>query len=93
MLGRSEQILCRELEHDLVLSGIGVLVLVDEDVPEAPLVLLEHLGMATEELDRHREQVVEVHGPRLAQTVLVLDVGLGDLSFEDVGCPIEGLLG
>ena len=64
---------------DLVLDVVGVLVLVDADVAEALLVLLQHLGARTQQLERADEQVVEVHGVRGAQAALELQVHLARL--------------
>ncbi len=75
-----------EQADELVLDAVGVLVLVDEHVPEAPLVVLEHVGVGVEQLDGVGEQVVEVHRPGGAQPRLVLAVDLGDAQ-------LEGLLG
>ena len=72
-----------EQEDELVLDRVGVLVLVDEHVLEALLVVLEHVGVALEELDGVAEQVVEVHGPGPQQAGLVLAVDVGDLALED----------
>ena len=55
-------VLLGEGEDELVLDGVGVLVLVDEDVLEAAVVVLEEVGLGLEELDGLAEQVVEVHG-------------------------------
>ena len=65
--------------HDqLVLGGVRVLVLVDEHVAGTAPVVREHLGVLAEQLDRLREQVVEVHGAGPLEAGLVLPVDLGD---------------
>ena len=46
---------------DLVLGGVGVLVLVDEDVLEPLLVVREHVGVLAEQQHGVHQQVVEVH--------------------------------
>ena len=56
---------------------VGVLVLVDQHVPEPAAVLLGHLRKGLEEVDRDHDQVVEVHRAGLHQAALVLAVGLG----------------
>ena len=68
---------------DCVLDRVRVLILVDQNRAETPLVMLEHIGMAPEQLDRVEEQVIEVHGPGFAETHLVLAIHLGDLALED----------
>src|SRR3546814_6395366 len=51
-----------EEQDQLVLHRVGVLVLVDQHVLEAALVVLEQVGAALQELHGVAEQVVEVHG-------------------------------
>ena len=68
-----------ELLDQDVLGAIGVLVLVDEHVSEALLVLGEDIGKGAEELDRDHQQVVEIHRRRLEQPLLVEPVHVGDL--------------
>ena len=72
-------------ERELVLRHVGVLVLVDQHVLEPLLVVSQHIGMVTEQLDGLHQQVVEVHRPRLQQAGLVVDVDVGVLALEDVG--------
>ena len=45
--------------------------------------------MLVEQLRRAHQEVVEVHGTRLEQTLLVLNIDLADLALED----LLGLLG
>ena len=67
-----------ELAHQLVLGVVGVLVLVDHDVPEPAPVVLGDVGEGLEHVHRGHDQVVEVHGVGLAQPPLVGRVGLGE---------------
>ena len=67
-----------ELADQLVLGVVGVLVLVDHDVPEPPAVVLGDVGEGLEHVHRGHDQVVEVHGVGLAQPALVGRVGLGE---------------
>ena len=69
---------CGEQAHELELRGVGVLELVDEDVPEALLVALERFGVLAEQPHREHEQVVEVDGRRFLQPALVLGVHVGE---------------
>ena len=85
---------------DLVLDVVGVLILVDANVAEALLVLVEHLGAGTQQLERAHEQVVEVHGVGGAQAALQLQVDLRGLfvvgavgGFEHVLGPDHGVFG
>ena len=71
---------------------VGVLVLVDADVAEALLVLLQHLGARTQQLERADEQVVEVHGVRGAQAALELQVHLARLLLLRGACLLDELL-
>ena len=62
-----------------VLHGVGVLVLVDEDVGEPGPVVLEDVGVLAEEPHRVEQEVVEVHGVGRHHPLLV--------EVEDVGHP------
>ena len=64
-----------ELVDQGVLGVVGVLVFVDQHVPEPAPVDLPHLGVGPEELDGRHDQVVEVEGVRLPQALLILLVG------------------
>ena len=83
---------------DFVLDVVGVLILVDANVAEALLVLVEHLGAGTQQLERAHEQVVEVHRVGGAQAALQLQVDLRGLfvigavgGFEHVLGPDHGV--
>ena len=85
---------------DLVLDVVGVLILVDANVAEALLVLVEHLGAGTQQLERAHEQVVEVHGVGGTQAALKLHIDLRGLfvvgavgGFEHVLGPDHGVFG
>ncbi len=73
----------RQRDDDLVLHLVGVLVLVDEHVAEAALVVAEHVGVLAEQLHRVEQQIIEVHRARLQQAGLVLGEHLGDPLLED----------
>ena len=66
-----------------VLHGVGVLVLVDEDVGEAGPIVVEHVGVEPEEADRVEQQVVEVHGVGRHHPLLVEVEDIGDPPVED----------
>ncbi len=86
--GRADQ-----LPYERVLSVVGVLVLVDEDVPEAAAVVLGDVGERLEQVHRRHDDVVEVQGVRFAQPGLVERVSLGERLLEAVGgLSGEGLL-
>ena len=79
-----------EQQDDLVLGLVGVLVLVDEDVLEAPPIVIEDVGVLAEQPHGVDQQVVEVHRAGLEQPGLVLGVHVRVLAVEDVGRPIGG---
>ena len=65
-------VLAPEQHDELVLGPVGVLVLVDQDVAEPLLVGRPHVVAALQQVDRHHQQVVEVHGVGRQQPLLVL---------------------
>ena len=67
-----------QLAHQHVLRVVGVLVLVDQHVPEPPPVVLGDVGERLQQVDRRHDQVVEVERVGLAQPPLVERVGLGE---------------
>ena len=60
----------RQQPEQLVLRAVGVLVLVDQDVPVPVAVVGAELRFP-EHLDRPQQQVVEVEGVGLAEAPLV----------------------
>ena len=60
--------------NHLVLGGVGVLVLVDEDVPEAASVMFPHLGELTQQDDRLHDEIVEVECIGIVETTLILRI-------------------
>ena len=70
-------------EDEVVLDDVGVLVLVDEHVLEAALVVGEEVGLGVEELDGLAEEVVEVHGAGALEAGLVLAEDVADLPLVD----------
>ncbi len=62
-----------------VLGMVGVLVLVHQHMEESVLVLGEDVWKGTKELDRHHDQIVEIHRRRLEEPLLVEPVHVGDL--------------
>ena len=61
-----------QLVDERVLGVVGVLVLVDEDVPEPPAVDVGDVRERAEEVHRLRDEVVEVEGVRPLQRALVV---------------------
>ena len=55
---------------------VRILILVHADVAETLLVLLEHLGTCTQQLERPHQKIVEVHGVRCTQAPLELTINL-----------------
>ena len=69
----------RQLFDQHVLSPVGVLVLIHEDIPEPLLIVLEHIGKRREHLHRHHQQIIEVHRRRFHQTLLIQPIDVGYL--------------
>ena len=67
-----------------VLEVVGVLILVDEDVAELPLVILPHVGVALEQADGVKDDVVKVQGPGGPELFLIGQVDVGDLLQAEV---------
>ena len=63
-------------EH--VLRVVRVLILIDEDVAETPVIVLGEEAVAGEELHGPHDEVVEIEGVRFAHPFLVFEVGVGD---------------
>jgi hypothetical protein len=82
-----------QLTHELVLRGVGVLVLIDQDVPETPVVVLGNVWEGLKDVDRGHYQVVEVHRIGLTQTGLVHPVGLGHHALMMAGFTESGRIG
>ena len=74
-----------ELLDEDVLRVVGVLVLVDEHVPEPAAVVLGDVGEELQHGHRARDEVVEVEGVGASQAPLVLAVRLGQQPFHVVG--------
>ncbi|OPZ77934.1 MAG: hypothetical protein BWY77_01602 [bacterium ADurb.Bin431] len=73
-----------------ILGVVGILILVDEDITEAFLIVLEDQGIELEELNGFDEQVIEIHGIVFAQTGLVGGVdSRNDLVLPGCGHPGE----
>ena len=78
-----------ELFHQLILTGVGVLVFVDQQVAGAVLPTLEGLGVLPEKLYRQQDEIIEIHcvvGPEVA---LVEGVQPGRRGFDLVFRPGE----
>jgi len=68
---------------------VGVLVLVDEHVPEPAAVVLGHVREELEQRDREHDQVVEVHRPGLGKPPLVGRVRLGERLLQVGAGPVR----
>ena len=71
------QILRAELADQRVLGVVGVLILIDQDVPEPPPILLAQVRERLQQVHGGHDQVVEVQRVRRDQPALVLPVRLG----------------
>src|SRR5690606_32812609 len=67
--------------HQFVLGVVGVLVFVHQQVTNAVLPLVAHLGIGLQQLHRQGDQVVEIHRAVGAQAVLIKLVKAGDVFF------------
>ena len=85
-----------QFAHQHVLGVIGVLVFVDQDVPESAPVVLGDLRERLQHRHRLTDQVVEIQRVGRPQPALILGVHLGDDASQIVGrlgCLRGGLLG
>ena len=82
----------REQPQPQILRDVGVLVLVDQDVPEALLVGLQHVGVLAEQAQVLQQQVAEVGGVELLQPRLVGGVELAALAAGEGGGLARGHL-
>ena len=64
-----------EFAHQNVLRMVRVLILIDQDVAEAPVVVLGDRRIVFEQSNRARNEVVEVQGVGLRQALFVFLVG------------------
>ena len=77
-----------------VLGDVGVLVLVDQRVAEAALVVGEHVGVLQEQAQHLEQQVAEVGGVELLEALLVGGVERRSLALgEGEGLPARHLVG
>ena len=58
---------------------VGVLVFVHQYIPESVLILIEDWGERSQQLNGHHQQIVEIHGRRLQQPLLVEPIDIGNL--------------
>ena len=63
-----------QLAHEHVLGVVGVLILVDQNVTEAVMVVLGDGRVGAQQLDRAADQIVEVDGVGQGQSMLVFGV-------------------
>ena len=69
--------LAGEHEDQLVLRPVGVLVLIHQQMPESMLIVGQQVRIRLQQVDRHEEEIVEIHGAGGKEAVLVLAVDLG----------------
>ena len=73
----------RQQPQPQILRGVGVLVLVDEDVSEAAVVVLQHIGILAEDADRMAQKVAEIAGVERLQPLLIGLVELAALAVAE----------
>ena len=61
-----------------VLSMVGVLILIDHDIPELVCVILKHIVVIFKKLNRLYNHIVKIHRVRVFKTLLIYPVKLGD---------------
>ena len=81
-----------QLPDQLVLGAVGVLVLVDQQVADAPLPGLQQVRVVAKQARRAQDQVVEVHRVVGAQAALVVGVEPGESGLVVVLGLAQGLL-
>ena len=69
-----------------ILRDIGVLVLVDQHVAEALLIVGEHVGMLAEDPERFEKKVAEIGGVENLQTLLIGLIELPPASIGEGAC-------
>src|ERR1019366_3195771 len=74
--------------HEVVLGAVGVLILVDHDVAQPPVVSFAGGVVMLEQAHGLQQQVVEIEGVGVVQGLLVLLEDGGD----GLGLPIDGAL-
>ena len=70
--------IAHEGAHEDVLGVVRVLVLVDQDVAESPVIVLGDQRVVAQQFNRTHDEVVEIQRVRGAHTLVVLDVGCRD---------------
>ena len=76
--GANIVVLARQHAHEFVLGAVGVLVLVDQQVLEAPVVVFANLRRGFQQAHSFEQKVVEIERVRLAQFLAILLVQVGD---------------
>ena len=66
-----------------ILRDIGVLVLVDQHVFEAALIVLQHVGMVLEDAQDFEQQVAEIGGVQHLQARLIFGIELAALAIGE----------
>ena len=77
----------RQQPQPQILRDVGVLILVDQDVFEALLVLAQHVRVLPEQADAFEQQIAEVGGVERLQPLLIGDVELLALAVGEARRP------
>ena len=80
----------RQQADQPVLGVVGVLVLVDQDIAEALLIVSQDIRIVGQQTDGLEEDVVKIHAVALFQLILVQAIDFGDLGFAGNRCPAIG---
>ena len=75
-----------------ILQMVGVLILVNEDIPEFLLVIGPHLLVLLQQVDRMEDNIVKIQGVGLPQPAVVTGINLRHAGHPPIPC-IPGILG
>ncbi len=64
----------RKLTHEHILGMVRVLVFVDENIAEFMAVVFGDMRLGSQQLHRAHDQIVEIHGVRQGETILVFGI-------------------
>ena len=79
-------IACSQQLRELVLRAVRILILIDEDVLEAALILRANLFIILQQLHRNHEQIIEIHRVVFLQLLLVELIERRKLFLMEIPC-------
>ena len=69
-----------------ILGDIGILIFIDQNIAEPALILVQHIGVALENLHHMQQQIAKIRGIQLAQADLIGGIQVRPLVI--IGCRI-----